>query len=250
MSVWWVKMVMKQPCPVSDILICLPTYNERQNVSGLVFRIRALPLTADILFIDDNSPDGTGADLDLLAQREAGLHVIHRSSRQGVGSAHLAAIRFAYQGGYRILITMDADGTHAPEDIPRLVEKAEAGEVVIGSRFLSASSDQRTRREMFQSRLAHRLTRWLLKLPGDMSNAFRLYRLDKIDPVIFSQCRSDSYAFFPESFYRLYQKGIMIKEVPVSLGCRGAGKSKMRLRDIIDWIVRLAFLRERGSNII
>lgn len=241
-------MVMKQPLPKPDILICLPTYNERANVAGLVARIRALPLAADILFIDDNSTDGTGAALDRLAGGETAVHVIHRPSRKGVGSAHLAAIRFGYQCGYRILITMDADGTHAPEEIPRLLEKSDESGIVIGSRFLTAADDHRNRRDALQSRLVHWLTSQLLKLSCDMSNAFRLYRLDQIDPAIFSRCRSDSYGFFPESLYCLHQNGIIIKEVPVSLYRRQAGKSKMRLRDAGEWIIRLVFLRGRGGR--
>ena len=238
---------MKKQCPPSDILICLPTYNERQNVSGLVEAIRALPLSADILFIDDNSPDGTGEVLDRIAGRESGIHVIHRPCRRGVGGAHQAAIRFGYQRGYHILITMDADGTHDPGDIPRLMELADESAVVVGSRFMPAARDFRKSRETLQSRLVHRLTSWLLKLPVDMSNAFRLYRLDRIDPEIFSNCRSDGYAFFPESLFLLHRKGQIIREVPVTLSPRKTGKSKKRPRDIGEWLLRLALLNTRSG---
>ncbi len=227
------------------MVICLPTYNERWNVADLVERIRRLPLSVDILFIDDNSPDGTGMALDRIVNRETGVHVIHRNRRMGVGSAHQAAIRFGYQQGYHTLITMDADGTHDPEDIPRLVEAADKADVVVGSRFLPAAADHRKHREALQSRLVHRLTAWLLNLSGDMSNAFRLYRLGKIAPEIFDYCKSDSYAFFPESLYYLHHNGQIIKEVPVNLAPRKAGKSKKRPRDIGEWIFRLAFLHAR-----
>lgn len=236
---------MKQPQPSSDILIGLPTYNERPNVSGLVGRIRSLLPAADILFIDDGSPDGTGAELERIAGRETGVHVIHRPSRLGVGSAHQAAIRFAYRHGYRLLITMDADGTHDPEDINRLVEQADASAVVVGSRFLPAASDRRRRLDTFQSRLVHRLTTRLLNMPADMSNAFRLYRLDKINPEIFAACRSAGYAFFPESLYCLHRAGFTVSEVPVRLAPRQAGKSKKRARDVGEWLFRLACLRGR-----
>ncbi len=240
---------MKQPRPAIDMLICLPTYNEHANVDGLVSRILALPLAADILFIDDDSPDGTGTLLDELARRQPAVRVIHRSRRQGIGSAHRAAVRFGYRHGYRLLVTMDADGTHAPEDIPRMVEKAATGEVVIGSRFLSDSIDRRRRREVLQSRLVHRLASWLLNVSGDMSNAFRLYRLDRIDPGLFSKCRSDSYAFFPESLYRLHQADITCTEIPIRLDRRMTGKSKMRLRDVGEWLYRLLFLRGRSGRL-
>ncbi len=233
----------KHPKPESDLLIFLPTYNERRNVSGLIARIQALPLAADILFIDDNSPDGTGDLLDQLSGRGKSISVIHRPARQGIGSAHQAAIRLAYQQGYQTLITMDADGTHAPEDIPRLIEKAETGEIIIGSRFLSASIDSRNRRERLQSRLVHRLTSWLLDFPADMSSAFRLYRLDAINPEIFASCRSTGYAFFPESLFNLHQTGCAISEVPIRLGHRQAGKSKKNTLDVGQWIIRIVRLR-------
>jgi len=234
---------MKHPRCESDILICLPTYNERANVCELVSRIRALPLTADVLFVDDKSPDGTGAVLEDLSRQETAVHVIHRTSRQGIGSAHKAAVRYAYQNGYRFLVTMDADGTHAPEDIPGLIEAAESNDIVIGSRFLATAADHRNRWQTVQSLLAHRLTSRLLHVPCDMTNAFRLYRLEEIDAAIFSQCRSDSYAFFPESLYRLHQQNLRIKEIPVSLNHRQTGKSKMRLQDIGEWAIRLLLLR-------
>lgn len=227
------------------MLIGLPTYNERPNITGLVKRIRALLPAADILFIDDGSPDGTGAELDRLAATETGIHVIHRPSRLGVGSAHQTVIRFGFRHGYRILITMDADGTHDPEDIHALVEQADASPVVVGSRFLPAAADLRGRRETLQSRLVHRLTSRLLNLPGDLSNAFRLYRLDKINPEIFALCRSPGYAFFPESLYRLHQAGFTVSEVPIRLAPRQGGKSKKRARDVGEWLIRLACLRGR-----
>lgn len=239
---------MKQLSMCSDLLVALPTYNERRNVAGLASRIRALPLTADILFVDDGSPDGTGAELDRLAKEMSGVHVIHRPFRQGIGSAHKTALRYAYQSGYRFLITLDADGTHPPEDIPHLMANAAEATVIVASRFQSVSADQRHYWQIMQSRLGHRLTGWLFGLPADMSNAFRLYCLDQIDPQIFLLCRSNGYGFFPESLYRLHQRGALIAEVPVILAPRQWGKSKMRLRDIGGWIVRLTFLRVSGTR--
>ena len=244
-------MVNKHPKPASDLLIFLPTYNERRNVAGLVSRIQALPLKANILFIDDNSPDGTGAVLDRLSGDGTSIHVIHRSSRQGIGSAHLRAIRFAYEQGYQTLITLDADGTHAPEDIPRLLVEGSTGTVVVGSRFLSASVDGRNRWQRLQSLLAHRLTALRFRLAYDMTNAFRLYRLDKIAPAVFSACRSAGYGFFPDSLSLLRQAGYVISQVPVHLHPRLAGKSKKRIRDVGEWLWRPLPLRgtkERSSG--
>ncbi len=236
-------MGMKQPPSKNNTLIFLATYNERENVPGLIDRIRASGLAADILFIDDKSPDGTGWLLDRLAERQENLSVIHRPARQGVGSAHQEAIQYASQNGYNLLVTMDADGTHDPEDIPRLIEKSDGAQIVIGSRFLKRAVDQRRGWEIVKSRWTYRATSFLFRFSFDMTNAFRLYRLDKIDPLIFSQCRSSGYAFFPESIYRLYRQGCQIREVPVSLYPRQAGTSKMRCLDVWKWFFTLVYLR-------
>jgi dolichol-phosphate mannosyltransferase len=230
-----------------DLLIFIPTYNERSNIREVIRRISALDISTDILCIDDNSPDGTGALLDELAEQRPGMVVIHRPFKQGIGSAHLEALRFAYNRHYRRLITMDADLTHAPEDIPRFLEQAETCEVVIGNRFLSAATDQRKAKDRWLSRLSHWATKQMLKLPYDMTNAYRLYCIDKIDPLLFPRIGSHGYAFFFESLLMLYQSGISIKEIPIHIEGRSRGQSKRFLRDILEWLKTLMMLRLRGS---
>ena len=128
--------------PVADykILIMIPTYNEIDNVELIISRIRALDLKADILFVDDNSPDGTGKLLFNLSQQDKRIYVLQRPGKLGVGSAHLDGIAWAYDHGVETLITMDADQTHSPEDIFSFLEKADDADVVVGSRFLEGNS--------------------------------------------------------------------------------------------------------------
>ncbi|MEW6076921.1 MAG: glycosyltransferase [Thermodesulfobacteriota bacterium] len=227
----------------NDLLVFLPTYNEAGNVEEMIRRIKEMKTRADILFIDDNSPDGTGTMLDRLSRQEGGIDVIHRPSRGGIGSAHRQALRYAYQKRYKKLITMDADGTHAPEDIPGLLQLTGKADVVVGSRFLTGASDSRTKREKLASRLSHLATSFMLGLPYDLTNAFRLYHLDTIDPAAFSGVQADDYAFFIESIYALEKKGVRIVEYPVSLSARLSGKSKMRFRDMLWWGGKLMSLR-------
>jgi dolichol-phosphate mannosyltransferase len=233
-----------EPSPSrNDLLIFLPTYNEAGNVAVLVSRIKALDTSANVLFIDDNSPDGTGEALDRLSHQESGIIVIRRPTRGGIGSAHRQALQYAYQNRYKRLITMDADGTHAPEEIPGLLQFAGQADVVVGSRFLTGASDLRTKREKLVSWLGHLATFFILRLPYDLTNAFRLYHLDTIDPDVFSGIQAEGYAFFVESIYALNKKGVRIVEYPVSLSARLSGKSKMRFRDMLRWGGELMSLR-------
>lgn len=226
-----------------DLLIFLPTYYESGNVAEIIRRIRALDLATDILFIDDNSPDGTGALLDRLAQQEAGITVIHRKARSGIGSAHREALLYAYEKKYALLITMDADLTHDPGDIPRFLERAGTADVVVGSRFMTGATDRRKCRERLASRFSHLATSFILGLPYDVTNAFRLYRLDAIDPAVFNRIQSGGYAFFVESLYVLRTHGAAIMEIPVRLSNRLSGKSKMSCGDFRRWITRVISLR-------
>lgn len=227
----------------NTLLIFLPTYNERNNVTDMVRRINALNISADILFIDDNSPDGTGKVLDALSQHDPGVAVIHRQSRSGIGSGHREAIQLACRKGYKYLITMDADLTHAPEDIPAFLAHAENADVVVGSRFLSGSIDRRGICQRLASRLTHRMTTLVLGLSLDVTNAFRLYRLDKLDDAIFSSLESQDYDFFLESISMLKNNGVIIAETPVRLSRRRSGKSKVRFRDTLGWLAGIFSLR-------
>ena len=216
------------------ILVFIPTYNERENVEAMCAELQKLALDADVFFIDDGSPDGTGALLDQIAARLSRMSVRHRNGKAGIGSAHLAAIEYAYDQGYSTLITMDCDFSHSPLDIPRLVAAAEkqGAEVVVGSRYLEPGSlpGWNVARRLL-TRLGHVMTTSLLGLPEDASGAFRLYRLDRIPRELFSKVQSKSYSFFFESLFVLSRNGLRIAEVPIVLPARTYGHSKMTLTE-------------------
>jgi dolichol-phosphate mannosyltransferase len=228
-------------------LLYIPTYNERENVATIYQQIKALALDLDLLFLDDNSPDGTGQILDELASRDRRMQVIHRPQKLGIGSAHLDAIGRAYDQGYAIAIGMDCDLTHPPASIPALLEHAEQYQVVVGSRFMRAESlAEWNLYRKFLTHLGHLMTRHLLLMPYDATGAFRLYRIDRIDRQVFRRVQSTGYSFFFESLYLLYLDGARVKEVPIALPKRTYGSSKMRVQDVLGSVQMLARIYARA----
>ena len=219
-----------------DILVFIPTYNEAENVKIIHHLLQCLPIypSMDILFVDDGSPDGTGAILDGLKKTDDHLFVIHRTGKSGIGSAHKVGIRWAYEKQYKTLITMDCDLTHTPEDAMKFLEASVNHDIVIGSRFLQEGSlsTWNVMRKIL-TRFGHFLTVQLLDMPYDASGAFRLYKLEQIPQPIFEKIDSDSYSFFFESLLLLQLNKMTIKEIPIHLPKRTYGDSKMRFRDMM-----------------
>ncbi len=224
-------------------LIFIPTYNERENVEVICADILKQGIECDILFMDDASPDGTGEILDGLARRHSNIQVIHRQGKEGIGSAHQAGIRWAYDHGYKTLITMDSDQTHPPAHLPAFLEASTTCQVVVGSRHLREDSlkDWDPVR-LILTHVSHMLTSRLLRLPHDATTAYRLYRLDHIPRRLFDLVRSKSYAFFFESLYVLQVNGVVIKDVPVILPARTRGNSKMALHDAVRSLGQFLYL--------
>jgi dolichol-phosphate mannosyltransferase len=209
-------------------LILIPTYNERDNAPRICAEIHALGLDADLLFVDDNSPDGTGKLLEELKPKFPRLHVRHRAGKLGIGSAHQEAIAWAYEQGYTTLVTMDCDFTHAPSDIPAMMAATEKSDVAVGSRWLQR--DSLPGWNLFRRLMTaggHFLTRRVLNVPQDASGAFRCYRLDRIPREVFPLAKSPGYAFFYESLFVLNRNRFNIAEVPIVLPARTYGHSKM-----------------------
>jgi dolichol-phosphate mannosyltransferase len=215
------------------LLIFVPTYNERHNVERLCDELIALPLVADVLFMDDDSPDGTGVILDDLARRHPTVRVIHREGKQGIGTAHRAGIAWAYDHGYDLLVTLDADFSHSPSDVPRLLAaRADDVEVVVGSRYLRRGSlpGWNVYRRTLTT-LGHALTATMLGMPYDASGALRLYDLRRIPRAVFSLVTATSYAFFAESLFVLHLDGARIREIPIVLPARVYGSSKLTIAE-------------------
>jgi dolichol-phosphate mannosyltransferase len=213
-------------------LVFIPTYNERGNVEAMCRQLLELGLGADIVFLDDNSPDGTGEILDRLSNEFPCVSVIHRSGKLGIGSAHLAGIDHAYQLGYSRLITMDCDFTHSPGDIPHLLKYADTHDVVVGSRYMQANSlPGWNPLRKFLTGFGHLLTKHLLDMPFDATGAFRIYCLNRIPINVFRLIKSRGYSFFFESLFLLTRNGASIAEVPIVLPARTYGHSKMSYRE-------------------
>lgn len=233
-----------------ETLLVVPTYNERENVELLYQQVKALGLDLDLLFVDDGSPDGTGLILDAIARDDARVRVLHRAGKQGVGSAHLAGIRDAYEHRYRILLTMDADLTHSPSLLPRFLAHDGDASLVVGSRYVLARSiaDWNVVRR-FITRLGHVLTNRLLGVPYDATGALRLYRLDRIPATAFDAVTGRGYEFFFESLFVLCQQGVRVGEIPIPLPKRAYGHSKMTPRDVLNglgMLLRLSVRRRAG----
>lgn len=219
----------------------IPTYNEVGNIPSLVDRlvsIRQKAGNADILFIDDNSPDGTGAWIDEYAKKYNFISVIHRSKKDGIGTAHQCGINHAYKLKYTHLITMDGDFTHPPEVIPTLLQHSGNYDIVIGGRHAKKSSlEGWTAYRKLLTFTGHQFTLRLLHLPYDATSAFRVYRIDIIPLETFKLIQSKSYSFFFESLCIMNENKFTIYDVPVILPPRAAGSSKLKFKDMVQCLI-------------
>jgi dolichol-phosphate mannosyltransferase len=234
----------------NEILVFTPTYNEADNIRTLIGDLLGLGLAADILVIDDSSPDGTGDIVAEMMQTCSNLRLMKRPGKQGIGSAHIAALRYAITNGYKTAISLDADFSHKPEDVRRLLALKDEFDVIVGSRFKRAGSlkDWNLFRR-FMTHLGHFLTRTLLHLPYDASGGLRLYRLDRIPPSLFERLESRDYEFFFESLTLLHISKLRIGEVSVDLPARTYGHSKMRFGHMVGGLLRLFRLSRRLAAI-
>lgn len=225
---------------LSKTLIFIPTYNESGNAPRMCEEIHKLGLDADVLFVDDNSPDGTGKLLDQLTPRFPRLIVHHRSGKLGIGSAHFDAIQWAYAQGYERMVTMDCDFTHSPSDIPKMIQALEDHDAAVGSRFLEKESlPGWSPIRKLMTAFGHFLTKRLLGITQDASGAFRAYDLTRIPVELFQLVTAKGYAFFFESLFIITRNRFTINEIPIILPSRSSGNSKMSLREIWRGVVRL-----------
>jgi len=214
-------------------LIMIPTYQEADNIQSLVERLVKLQLDADILFIDDNSPDGTGKLLDECALKYKRIKVLHRRYKSGIGTAHQYGIQMAYVDNYTRLITMDGDFTHPPENISALLKYADDYDIVIGGRHAQKSSlEGWAPWRKILTYTAHAFTSTMLYLPYDATSAFRIYNIEKIPERTFKLIHSKSYSFFFESLCILNENKFTIYDVPVVLPPRTLGSSKLKFKDM------------------
>ena len=221
-------------------LIIIPTYNEINNVEIILEKLNNYRKTSDILFIDDNSPDGTGKKLDNLSLKYKNTYILHRKKKEGIGSAHIFGLMWAYENNYKTVVTMDCDFTHSPEDIQKFFEKKNEADLVVGTRFhmQNGLAGWSLIRKII-TYIGHFMTLIFLNITYDSTGAFRLYNISKIKKEIFLKVQAPGYAFFFKSIFLISFNNYTIIEIPISLSPRAAGKSKMTTKDAIDGILEL-----------
>ena len=236
------------------ILIAVATYNERENLPPLSEAILSAVPRADLLVIDDNSPDGTGRWAEQYAKSDPRLKVLVRSGKLGLGSAVLEAMDHAIAGRYDFLVNLDADFSHPPEKIPDLLREAErsGADVVIGSRYIAGGKIVGWPcRRRWMSRWMNRYTRLVLGLKTrDNSGAFRCYRVGTLRELRRGTILSKGYSFFEEVLFRIRRLGGTFREIPITFTERAHGQSKINGKEALTALLLLPLLpfTGRGEN--
>jgi dolichol-phosphate mannosyltransferase len=241
--------------PITRVAVLIPTYNERDNIGPIVARVRAAVPSADVVVLDDNSPDGTGALADELAAVDPQVHVIHRARKAGLGAAYLHGFRWALDHGYDAVVEMDADGSHQPEHLVDLLTAAKDADLVIGSRWVPGGAvvNWPVHRKAL-SVGANVYTRVLLGMPvHDATAGYRVYRASTLEAIGLGDVASQGYCFQVDLTRRTVRSGLTVVEVPITFVERERGESKMSgdvmgeaLKRITTWGIghRVGQLRE------
>ena len=234
------------------VLVVVPTYDEAENVLQIARRLHDAVPTADLLVVDDDSPDGTGRLADGLAAREDWAHVLHRTQKAGLGAAYVAGFGWAAEHGYDVVVEMDADGSHAPEQLPRLLAALEHADVVLGSRWVPGGEVVNWPRvRQVLSRGGNAYTRLVLGLPlRDATGGYRAYRREVLDALPLTDVASQGYCFQVDLAWQAWWAGNRIVEVPITFVERERGESKMSRRIVLEalWRVTLWGLTSRRSR--
>jgi dolichol-phosphate mannosyltransferase len=227
---------------VGRVLVVIPTYNEADNIRIITDRLRRAVPNVDVLIADDNSPDGTGAIADELAAADPRIHVLHRAGKQGLGAAYVAGFAWAREHGYDAVVEMDADGSHAPEQLPRLLDAARDADVVVGSRWVRGGQVINwPAHRLLLSRGGSLYTRLLLGLPlRDATAGYRVYRIPVLDKIEVDTVASQGYCFQIDLGWRSHRKGFRIVEVPITFAERERGASKMNSSIVREALWRVA----------
>jgi dolichol-phosphate mannosyltransferase len=211
------------------VVVIIPTYNERENLDSITARVRTSVPAADLLIVDDNSPDGTGELANKLAAEDKQIHVLHRPGKAGLGAAYIAGFGWALDHGYGAMVEMDADGSHQPEDLPRLLSALENADAVIGSRWVRGGTVRNwpKSREVL-SRGANTYARLMLRVPvHDTTAGFRAYRAGTLRAIQLDTVQSQGYCFQIDLTLRALNAGLTVAEVPIMFIDRTRGASKM-----------------------
>jgi dolichol-phosphate mannosyltransferase len=227
---------------VNRVAVIIPTYNERENLESITSRVRGSVPEADLLIVDDNSPDGTGELADKLAAGDPQVHVLHRPGKSGLGAAYIAGFGWALERGYDAMVEMDADGSHQPQDLPRLLTALQDADAVIGSRWVPGGTVRNwpKSREAL-SRGANSYARIMLRLPvHDTTAGFRAYRAQTLRAIGLDSVRSQGYCFQIDLTLRAVNAGLTVVEVPITFVDRMKGASKMSRGVMVEAFWRVA----------
>jgi len=226
-------------------LICLPTYNERENLGPITEAILAAAPDVDVLVIDDGSPDGTGLLADELAAREPRVHVLHRAKKEGLGKAYLAGFDWALARDYGLVLEMDADFSHDPGYLPAMLAKAEEADLVLGSRYVPGGGTVNwgLGRKIL-SRGGSLYARTILGVRiRDLTGGFKCFRREVLEAIELGTVECSGYAFQIELTYRAILRGFRVAEIPIVFADRRVGQSKMSRRIVLEAIGKVWGMR-------
>jgi dolichol-phosphate mannosyltransferase len=226
---------------LGQILVIIPTFNELESLPVIIGRVRAAVPEAHILVADDNSPDGTGALADEIAAADTHVKVMHRLGKEGLGAAYLAGFAWALEHGYDVVVEMDADGSHQPEQLPRLLDQLRTADLVLGSRWVAGGGTVNwPKSRQFLSKGGSLYTRVMLGVPlRDVTGGYRAFRADTLRKLDLHEVASQGYCFQVDLAWRAVQRGLVVKEVPITFVERVAGSSKMSQKIVIEALWRV-----------
>ena len=228
------------------ILIIIPTYNELENLPRLLIEVLSKDNNIDMLFIDDNSPDGTAEFIENEQKNNNRIHLIKRQSKQGLGTAYIVGFKFALQRDYEVIFEMDADFSHDPNEIPRFLEEIKNSDVVLGSRYKNGVNVINwPMRRLLLSWFANIYTRVITGMPlHDATGGFKCFKREVLEAIDLNRVKSNGYAFQIEMNFKVWKKGFNIKEIPIIFVDRVKGSSKMSkkiVREAVFMVWKLRF---------
>ena len=226
-------------------LVCVPTYNEAENLPKIVPAILAQDPRLEVLVIDDGSPDGTGALADQMAAADPRIHVLHRTAKEGLGKAYLAGFRWALAQDYAYVFEMDADFSHDPKYLKDFLKSIGDADLVLGSRYKSGVNVVNwPMSRLLLSFFANKYVRWVTWMPlTDATGGFKCFRRAVLEAVDLDDVRSNGYAFQIEMSFRAYRKGFRVREIPIVFVDRIEGQSKMNKKIVREAIWMVPWLR-------
>jgi dolichol-phosphate mannosyltransferase len=234
------------------VLVIVPTYDERDNLGPIAQRLFDAVPEVDLLVVDDGSPDGTGELADDLAREDARVHVLHRTRKAGLGAAYTAGFAWAREHGYDVVVEMDADGSHPPEQLPRLLAALHDADLVLGSRWVRGGEvvNWPVSRALL-SRGGNAYTRTVLGLPlRDATGGFRAYRRCVLDALPLDEVASQGYCFQVDLAWQAWRAGFTVVEVPITFVERVRGESKMSSAIVLEALWRVTWWGLRRRRVV